>query len=513
MTADLDYHLTAEEAWPAFERHVLSARRRVAAGFRVFDPMTRLRSEEGRAVGEDWFDLLVHVLAKGVRFDLILSDFDPIIAPDMHRQTWYSMRIFAAIREAAGPEARLGVIPAMHPAEAGTLAELGLWPKVRQEIHDVRDWLNGMPPGEREMAFADLPGAHPWLGLGEDGSVETGGAFRPPPLHPVSHHHKIAVIDGEVLYVGGLDLNPRRYDTPLHHRSAEETWHDVQISARGPVAATAEAHIDALVDAVSGRGDPAPEAHGLRVTLSRARPSLASMAPEILRRSIADTTIAEVGRAERLLYFESQFFRDRELAAALAARAEEAPDLELLMILPAAPEVVAFDNRKKLDARFGEYLQAECVTQVAEAFGDRAFFASPAQIRAADERLTAEGDRSAFHGAPLVYVHAKVSVFDRRAALVSSANLNSRSLHWDTEAGLFVEDAAFARHIISRSLAHWLPETAIDADGPVVAAVRDQAELDVARQPDNRSGYLLPFDVSRARDFGINLPGVPVELV
>ncbi len=513
MNPDLDYHLTAEEAWPAFERHVLAARRRVVAGFRVFDPMTRLRSEEGRAVGEDWFDLLVHVLAKGVRFDLILSDFDPIIAPDMHRQTWYSMRIFAAIREAAGPAAQLGVIPAMHPAEAGTLAELGFWPKVRQEIHDVRDWLNEMTPGEREAAFDDVPGVHPWLERGEDGSVGTCGTFRTPALYPVTHHQKIAVVDGEVLYVGGLDLNPRRYDTPRHHRSAEETWHDVQVSARGPVAKTAEAHLDALIDVVSGRADPPPEAHGLRSTLSRARPTLASMAPDIVRRSIADTTLAEVGRAERLIYFETQFFRDRELAEALAARAEEAPDLELLMILPAAPEVVAFDKRRKLDARFGEYLQADCVTRVAEAFGDRAFFASPAQIRAADERMRAEGDRSTFHGAPLVYVHAKVSVFDRRAALVSSANLNSRSLHWDTEAGLFTEDAAFARHIVNRSLAHWLPEAGIDADGPVVAQVRDQAELDVARQPDNRSGHLLPYDVSKAREFGTNLPGVPAELV
>jgi hypothetical protein len=512
MTSGIEYHLTAEEAWPAFERHVLSARRRVVAGFRVFDPMTLLRSDEGREIGRDWFDLLVHVLRQGVRFDLILSDFDPIIAPDMHRQTWYSMRIFAAIREAAGPGALICVIPALHPAEAGTIAELALWPKVRQEVHDVRDWLNGMSPEERGAAFADLPGTRPWLRLGEDGQAETHGA-RSPELHPASHHHKIAVIDGEVLYVGGLDLNPRRYDTKRHHRAAKETWHDVQVSVRGAVAGTAEAHLDGLLDVVAGRAEPVAEENGFRTTLSRVRPTWVSLAPEIVRRSIADTHMERVAAAGRLLYFESQFFRDRELADAIARRAEEAPDLEVLMILPAAPEVVAFDKRDKLDARFGEYLQAQCVRQVMDAFGDRAYFASPAQKRAADGRLAVEGDRSTFHGAPLVYVHAKVSVFDRRATLVSSANLNSRSLHWDTEAGLFVEDAAFARHVIGRSLRHWLPETEIDPAGPLVAAVRDQAELDAARQPENRSGYLLPYDVSKAEEFGTNLPGIPAELV
>ena len=77
--------ITAEEAWPAFERAMLAAKRRVVAGFRVFDPETRLRSEEALEIGETWADLLVHKIEDGVQFDLILSDFDPIVAPDMHQ--------------------------------------------------------------------------------------------------------------------------------------------------------------------------------------------------------------------------------------------------------------------------------------------------------------------------------------------------------------------------------------------------------------------------------------------
>jgi len=33
------------------------------------------------------------------------------------------------------------------------------------------------------------------------------------------------------------------------------------------------------------------------------------------------------------------------------------------------------------------------------------------------------------------------------------------------------------------------------------------------RQPGNREGYLLPYDVEKAESFGTNLPGIPAELV
>lgn len=512
MSDDISYHLTADEAWPAFEGHVLSARDRVVAGFRIFDPMTQLRTEAGREIGSDWFDLLVHVLDRGVQVDLILSDFDPIVAPDMHQLTWSSMRKFAAIREAAGPGARLNVIPALHPAEAGTVTELGFWPKVRSELRDLRDLLNDMDAEERRTAWMDMPGTHDWLVLDEDGLAETR-LHGPPPLNTVSHHQKLAVIDGRILYIGGLDLNPRRYDSPVHHRAAEETWHDVQVSVEGDVARVAERHLDALLDVVSGRADPPEEAHGFRSTISAGKKNWVSMSPRIVRRSISETITSQVDRAESALYFETQFFRDQDLSKRIAKRAAEAPGLEFMMVLPAAPEVVAFDNRKKLDARFGEYLQADCVNRVLDAFGERAYFASPAQRRDAAPDLISGGHRSTFHGAPLIYVHAKVSVFDRQSVMVSSANLNSRSLAWDTEAGIFREDPDFARDVLARSLNHWLPDAQVDVDGSLVAQVRESAELDAVRQPDNRAGFLLPYDVSAAETFGTYLPGIPAELV
>ncbi|WP_375261713.1 phospholipase D-like domain-containing protein [Palleronia sp.] len=513
MTGGVDYLLTAGEAWPVFEREMLRAEDRVVAGFRVFDPATKLRTKEAQAVGEDWFDLILHVLGKGVRFELILADFDPIIAADMHELTWSSMRKFAVLRELADPDAPLSVVAAMHPAEVGGVARTVLWPKVSQELHDLRDLLNERPLEERRRIFADLPGIRDLLRFDGEGKLQNG-TLRPPRLNPVSHHQKLAVFDGKVLYIGGLDLNPRRYDTPVHHRSAEETWHDVQVLVRDEVAAkAAEAHLNAMLDTVAGVDDPPEEAGGLCTTIAAYRSNHLSMAPTVIRNSIGDNHYAEIARTERQFYFETQFFRDLRLADALAARGKEMPESEFLMVLPAAPEDVAFEHRRKLDSRYGEYMQAECVTRVMDAFGDRCFFAVPVQRRTAQPGQIDEDDRSTFGGAPLIYVHAKVSVFDRRSAIISSANLNARSLRWDTEAGILRKDPALANEILRRSMTHWLPETEIDHTKPLVPQVRAQAELDAVRQPDNREGYLLPYDVETARKFGINLPGVPEELV
>ncbi|WOI56009.1 phospholipase D-like domain-containing protein [Palleronia sp. LCG004] len=504
--------LTAEEAYPAFERAALGASDRIVMGFRIFDPMTKLRSEEACEIGDDWVDFMVHLLRKGIDIDLTLSDFDPIVSPEMHELTWASIRKTCAIAELAGDAGkRLQVRADMHPARVGWMTASMLWPRVRSELTEIREILNDLDPAIRHARFRDLPGLTSWLKLNDDGFVEqyAGGPF---PLHPVSHHQKLAVIDGRILYIGGLDLNPRRYDTPRHHRPGEETWHDIQLMIEGPVAEAAEAHLRRFSEASRAKAPPPEQRDGLRLTMSVGREDpVVAFGPEPTCSGLNDALVEGVRSARKLLYFETQFFRDQALAEIIAEAGRADPDLEVLFILPAAPEDVAFDNRTKVDARFGEYLQAACVDKVNEAFGGRAFFASPAQPREAplDKRDT----RACFHGSPLIYVHAKLAIFDRRSVLVSSANMNSRSLHWDTEAGVLVEDEEFARHALGRALGHWCRDRQPDFDAPLVPQIRDLAEIDAVRQPENRETYLLPYDVEVAREFGTYLPGIPDELV
>ena len=130
-----------------------------------------------------------------------------------------------------------------------------------------------------------------------------------------------------------------------------------------------------------------------------------------------------------------------------AARAE--PGLRMILILPAAPDDVAFEGNTALDARLGEFLQAQSLRILRKGFGLRLFVGGAAQPR----RSRARG-RARFKGAPMVYIHAKVSIFDDARAIVSSANLNGRSLRWDTEAGVAIQRPVVIHDLRLRLMAH-----------------------------------------------------------
>ena len=507
---DVAVLLTGSEAFPAFERLFLEARERLSLGFRIFDPRTRLNSPEAQQIGQDWFDLIVHTLARGVRLDITLSDFDPIVRPDYHQRAHRCLRLLIAAGEASGKAHLLSARTALHPSRIGRIASIALWPKSHGYLVDTVEWLNGKPGPERARALRELPGLMPFLAVAESGEVRLRRGVLPR-LVPVTHHQKIAVADGARLYVGGLDLNDRRFDTPNHDRPADETWHDTQLLVDGPAAAAAEAHLRTFLDTVRD-GTPPPPPGGLLRTLARRRsggaPFLSPM-PVLTEIGTAHEVWAMASR--RLIYLESQFFRDRRFARTLARAARMTPELGLVLILPAAPDDVAFGNNGGSDARYGEFLQAKCVDILRRAFGDRLFIGSPAQPRAA----TGQG-RAVTYGAPIIYLHAKVSIFDDRAALVSSANLNGRSFRWDTEAGVLLDRPEHVAALARRCGSHWLgrpvPEDFADP-GRAVEAWRAQARANARRAPEDREGYILPYSAAPARRFGRNLPGIPEEMV
>ncbi len=543
--------ITAREAYPAFERVVLAAKRRVNMSFRIFDLRTRLRSEEGRAVGTSWADLLAHVLKRGVDVRLIVADFDPVGAPDLHRGTWRTVRQCAGLREIAGQTGtgRLEVFAARHPARIGAVPGAMLWPVAAWKLHKAVKLLNGLARDERRRFVTEAPRLRPHLKLGGEDEAEVVKAdwwhsFR---MTPVTHHQKLAVIDGEVLYVGGLDLDERRWDTPGHDQPARETWHDIQMLFHDrELARTAERHLDNFTVQTAGEGhEPEGVAHpgtsGAEVprfltTLSKpARFAPFRFSPKKLSSGLFDAHVARVHEAERLIYLETQFLRDRKFARELARRARTEPNLRLVLVIPAAPEEVAFASGGP-DARYGEFLQSYCIRMLRKAFGKRFFALSPAQRRRPGDDAEEAGEaalgtedgagrenggigRVALRGAPMIYVHAKLSVFDETAAIVSSANLNGRSLHWDTEAGVELTRPETVEMIRERVLDHWYP----DARGSLREEMMDPARAfeawvgaarqDAGRVPEAREGYLLPYDIRPGRRFGVAVPGIPEEMV
>ena len=508
--AEPRFLVTAAEAYPVFEERVLAARRHIRMGFRIFDPLTRLRSEAGRAVGETWFDLIVDALSRGVRVDLALCDFDPVVASGLHRTTWRSVRILLAAAEIAGPQARLNVIAAMHPARVARLPRMALYGHIRAELRTRAAWLSDMPEGHRTRALEEMPGLAQYLVPSGDGFTPTSFALAG--LVPATHHQKLAVFDEEWLYIGGLDLDERRWDDWEHDRPGVETWHDVMTLVRGPAARDAHAHLGRFLTEVAGREEPPPEAGHLLRTLSRKRPKPhLKLSPDPLVDELAQLHYNAVAEAERFVYLESQFFRDRRLARIMARAAEENPRLTCILVLPAAPEDIAFEDNRDLSARYGEALQAHCIRKIRRAFGRRLFVGCPAR-----PTVQMGGLRGSYARAPLIYVHAKVSIFDDALACISSANLNGRSFRWDTETGVAFDAPSDVRRLRRRLFEHWLPEDAeTDCFAPETAAMSwaALAEANMRLHPASRRGFMLPYSTRPSERFGKEVPGMPEEMV
>jgi phospholipase D1/2 len=503
--------ITAAEAYPAMERAFLGAEREIWAGYRVFDLFTKLRTEEAREIGETWFDLVVHTLRRGVHIHLALSDFDPIMASALHGETWKSMRAFLAAAEVAGESAKVDVVAAAHPARVGKPHRLLFWPWVRRRLKEIVDELNGLDPALRDRRLHHLPGLERHVERLENGTLRPK-KWPPADLLPATHHQKIAVFDRRLLCVGGLDLDERRYDDPSHRRRRDKTWHDVQMMVSNhPVVDEAQTHLETFLKVTAGHCDPLPATH-LLTTLSRKRQvTTPFMGPKTLRRTLEEVHLARIGTVRRLIYLETQFFRDQGIAKALAQAARRQPDLGLILVLPAAPEDVAFDGNTSMDARYGEWLQARAIRTISDAFGARAAICSPVRPEAFDS-----GGRDCSAGSPIIYVHAKVSIFDTSSAIVSSANLNARSLQWDTEAGMEMTDPEAVEALRGRVLEHWLGEDPgrefTDPD-TAVAAIRARAKRNLEVAPEDRKGFLVPHDPRPAQEFGRRAPGIPEALV
>ncbi|PYE86021.1 phospholipase D-like domain-containing protein [Pseudoroseicyclus aestuarii] len=514
--------ITASEAYPEFERRFLNAKRRVRMCFRVFDPFTRLRSDEARAIGADWYDLIVHKLRQGLDVELTITDFDPIAVTPLHAATWDSIRAMVAAEEAAGaagPEGigRLILRPGMHPARVGTVPRLLLSLRSYGEVARLTHRLNRLPMPERIEQLRTRPGLRQHVAWRPEGKLRP--RLTPvPEFFPVTHHQKIAIFDDDWLYVGGLDLDERRFDDWAHERPAQETWHDVQLLVQGRAVQDAHRHLDTFLRVNSGQERPVPTGQLLRTLSSRRRFPVLRMSPAPAVQELEQAHLDQITVARDLLYIETQFLRDRGIARALARAGRRQPGLGLIVVLPAAPETAAFEA-PRADAKYGEYLQARCIEKIRRAFGDRVLFVSPAGKRRADE--TDHGPRAKLFKAPIIYVHAKVAIGDTDSAIVSSANLNGRSLHWDTEAGLRLRAADYGpdavRDIRTACMTHWMGEAGPPRDGEtgpeVVARWRAQVRADSAREPSTREQFLLPYVLRPALRIARNMPGVPESMV
>jgi phosphatidylserine/phosphatidylglycerophosphate/cardiolipin synthase-like enzyme len=271
--------------------------------------------------------------------------------------------------------------------------------------------------------------------------------FHERPMH--CHHEKLVIVDGEVAFVGGIDLTSLggdRFDTSDHLMRGRLGWHDASSRVRGPAVADVAAHFAARWREVTGElleETPPPAAAGeVELQVVRTVPEkIYDFLPQGDFRILEAYTRA-LRSARKLVYLESQFLWSAQVVEILADKLREPPsdDFRIVVLLPAKPNNGADTTRGQL----------EVLTDADNGAGR--FLATTVSARSGE--LTG----------PL-YVHAKIGIVDDAWLTVGSANLNEHSFFNDTEMNVVTCDPSLARDTRLRLWAEHLERSVNEVSG------------------------------------------------
>jgi len=302
--------------------------------------------------------------------------------------------------------------------------------------------------------------------------------------HPfgASHHQKIVVIDDSIAFVGGLDLTVGRLDEPAHRPDDARRktpdgapyapFHDIQMAVDGPAArAVAAVARDRWLRATGQRLRPVESAsdcwpEGLAADLADVEVAVARTSPAWKGRAevreIEALFLDAIRDARETIYIENQYITATRIAQAILDRLGHADCPEILCVVPQEPTGWLEQTTMGIKQR--------CViARLREA-------AKHGRIRFYVPVVGKNGETA-------VKVHAKIMIVDGRVLHVGSANLNNRSMGFDSECNLAVEgepDSATAQAITAfrnRLLAEHLDAPAdrvareIEARGSMIEAI------------------------------------------
>jgi phosphatidylserine/phosphatidylglycerophosphate/cardiolipin synthase-like enzyme len=288
-----------------------------------------------------------------------------------------------------------------------------------------------------------------------------------PPMS--AHHMKLLVVDDSVAFCGGIDMTVGRWDTREHldddnrRRSpmgfSQGPWHDATTCISGPAAAALGGLARARWERATGEKLEACETHAdpwpgeLDVDFHNIDIGIARTLPEFKEQEqvgeIKAAKFAIIRAARRHLYIESQYFASRPIAEAIAARLQEVDGPEIVVINPEGAE-------GWLEAKAMDTARIRLMKLVREA-----------DLRKRFRILYPVNDK----GTP-IYVHAKIMIADDSILKLGSANLNNRSMGYDSECDVIIEAdegrndvrAAIARHRNSLLAEHLGCQTSDVAD-------------------------------------------------
>lgn len=95
-------------------------------------------------------------------------------------------------------------------------------------------------------------------------------------------------------------------------------------------------------------------------------------------------------------------------------------------------------------------------------------------------------------------MHSKTTIIDGEEAIVGSANLNGRSLRWDTETAVHWRDTKTVRELQTKLWdPHFGETTDLDAPDPH-RRWSARAEENVVLPPGQRKGFIMPYNLEAA---------------
>lgn len=327
--------------------------------------------------------------------------------------------------------------------------------------------------------------------------------------HPLggSQHQKVVVIDDCVAFVGGLDLTNSRWDTQDHtpgdpRRSTPSgepyaPFHDVQMMVDGEAAAALGGLARERWQRATGRvlpprrlvrDDPwppgvKPELTDVEVGIARTQPRHLEY-PEV--QEVKRLYLDAIAAARRSIYIENQYLTAPAIVDLLAQRLRE----------ETGPEMVILSRLKG-----GGWLEESTMTVLRGQMIER--------LRAADlhGRLRVCYPHREGLGEQCINLHSKLMMVDDRFLRVGSANLNNRSMGYDSECDLAIEaDSPRVARAIARLrnclLAEHLGVTpeevarSVEANGSLITGVDALGSAQRHLRPlgTEASVSLLPFD-------------------
>ncbi len=299
------------------------------------------------------------------------------------------------------------------------------------------------------------------------------------------HHQKMIIIDDALAFAGGGDIGPDRWDTPEHlddnprrqktrrDNKCFDSRHEVMGLVDGEAAAALGALFRERWRRATGEtlttcppvgkprwpGKIPPAFSDISVGVSRTEAAWRDY-PQV--RECEALHVAAVRAAKSCIYMENQYFTSPLVARELARRLAEPKGPEVILIT--AEHSPSYFDQVTMDRTRLDFIRT----------------------------LTSADRHARFHVySPVttlgrtIIVHAKLTIIDDTLLRIGSANINNRSLGFDTECDLSLEapgaDSAANRAEIIRLrnklLAHWLGclpqrmDEAIGQHGSVGAAL------------------------------------------